>query len=65
MVRSISPVVVGLPITEAVALLEQACWTVRVSYPGGPTTTITPDLRWDRIVLVDDGNGRVAAVAVE
>lgn len=62
MVRSISPVVVGLPTAEAAMLLEHACWTVRISYPGGPTTTITPDLRWDRLVLVDDGNSHVADV---
>ena len=61
-VSSISPIVNGLPTAEAVVLLEQGCWTVTVSYPGGPTTTITPDLRWDRIVLVDDGNGFVANV---
>jgi len=65
MVSSISPIVVGLPIAEAVVVLELACWTTRISYPGGPTTTITPDLRWDRIVLVDDGNGRVAAVVFD
>ena len=33
MVRSISPVVVGMPTAEAVVLLEQACWTIRISYP--------------------------------
>ena len=65
MVSSISPIVNGLPTAEAVVLLEQGCWTVTVSYPGGPTTTITPDLRWDRIVLVDDGNGFVAAVVFD
>ena len=65
MVRSISPIVVGLPTTEAAVLLERACWTVRISYPDGSTTTITPDLPWDRIVLVDDGNGRVADVVFQ
>jgi hypothetical protein len=64
-VSVISPLMVGLPTSDAVVVLEQACWTVRISSPGGPTTTITPDLRWDRIVLVDDGNGRVAAVVFE
>ena len=64
-VSSISPIVNGLPTAEAVVLLEQGCWTVTVSYPGGPTTTITPDLRWDRIVLVDDGNGFVANVVFD
>jgi hypothetical protein len=61
-VDAVSPVVVGLPTTEAAMLLERACWTVMISYPGAPTTTITPDLPWNRLVLVDDGNGRVAAV---
>jgi hypothetical protein len=61
-VEAISPSVVGLPTTEAAMLLERACWRVMISYPGAPTTTITPDLPWDRLVLVDDGNGRVAAV---
>jgi len=65
MVSAISPIVVGLPTAEAVVLLEQACWTVAVSYPGGPTTTITPDLLLDRVVLVDDGNGFVAAVMLD
>jgi hypothetical protein len=65
MVRSISPVVIGLPTAEAAVLLEVACWTVRISYPDGSTTTITPDLPWDRIVLVDDGNGRVADVVFQ
>jgi hypothetical protein len=61
MVTAISPIVVGLPTAEAVVMLEQACWTVTVSY-ADPTTTFTPDLLWTRIVLVDDGDGRVAAV---
>ena len=64
MVRSISPIVVGLPTADAAVLLERACWNVRISYPG-PTTTITPDLPWDRIVLVDDGSGRVADVVFQ
>ena len=61
-VDAISPVVVGLPTTEAAILLERACWWVMISYPGAPTTTITPDVPWNRLVLVDDGNGRVATV---
>jgi hypothetical protein len=64
MVSAISPIVVGLPTTDAVVMLEQACWTVTVSY-ADPTTTFTPDLLWTRIVLVDDGNGRVAAVVFD
>jgi hypothetical protein len=65
MVRGISPIVGGLPTAEAAMLLKVACWTVRISHPGGPTTTITPDLRWDRIVLVDGGKGRVADVVFQ
>jgi hypothetical protein len=64
MVRSISPVVVGLPTTDAMLMLERACWTVTISY-ADPTTTFTPDLLWNRIVIVDDGNGRVAAVVFD
>lgn len=65
MVRAISPAVVGLPTAEAAMLLARACWTVWISYAGAPTTTITPDIRWDRIVLVDDGNDRVADVVLQ
>jgi len=49
---AISAVVVGMATTDAAMLLEAACWDVRISR-AGPTTTITPDIRWDRIALID------------
>jgi hypothetical protein len=51
-----------MAMTDAAMLLEEACWDVTISR-AGPTTTITPDIRWDRIALID-ADGIVTGVVL-
>lgn len=54
------PVIGGVPTEDARASLMAAGWTITIAdATSGADSTITPDLRWDRLVLVSC-RGRVA-----
>lgn len=50
-VRTVERALVGTQASDAVARLRAAGWTVTVGEQTASPTTVTPDLRWDRLVV--------------
>ena len=63
-VEALEPMILGADANNVVAALRGSGWTVTVVDDSAATTTMTPDLLWNRLV-VSICDGRVNAVAFD
>lgn len=64
-IAEIRPLVIGVPTDVAAARLRAAGWTITIGdATSSADPTMTPDLRWDRLVLVSC-RGRVEGLAFD